>query len=102
LILVAVGNNGRAVIKEALETAGKAAPLIAPSMQAEISVAKLLPALSFLNPDRAPVLIQRHFSGDDKGKDRLRATLRGGSSLQLRVEVNAAAIRALIGLQRND
>lgn len=99
-VVFALGENGKTAIREALEVAGKPAPLIAPSVQLEASLAKILPVLAADKADRAAAVVGRTFAGVDKIRDKIRFSVRGGDALRIRAEMHALVIKAFAELNK--
>jgi hypothetical protein len=93
--VVTLGSNGLAVIKETIDTLGKAPPGTAP-LQVDVALSKLVP-LADQDDDKVQKVMEavnKVFAGPDKGKDQIRLSLKGGSAtLRLRLEMNAEIVK---------
>ena len=85
-LMFAVGEDGLAALKEALEAPPKAGKAI----NVELSVARLAQAMSDQRPE-APKAAAKAF-GDDKDNDTVRLSLEGGRELKLRFVVKTPVL----------
>lgn len=85
-LVVAMGEKGLSTLKEALEAAPKAAPLL----QMQMSARRLAPLLVQDNKE-APEIARKVFSAD-KGDDKLQLTMEGGELLKLRLGMKGKVV----------
>jgi hypothetical protein len=89
-VMVALGDNALATLKEALA----AQPKPGPQASFEVRLARLAPAIALdRGDDRGTVAKAAREAFPSGGRDRLRITLEGGPSLKVRFDMNAAVLK---------
>ena len=93
-ILFAVGEHGMDALKQALGAMGSRADRATAPVQLEMSIARLAP-LAKEDQEKLQEAAKKVFTGDAKGKDRVRVSLQGGDTLRLRLEANAEIMKLI-------
>lgn len=92
--MVAVGQHGATALKEALSVVGKAKDAATAPVQVEVSAGRLAP-LAPEDQEKLAEAVKKVFGGADKGKDKVRLSLRGGDALRLRLEADAHLLKLI-------